>query len=105
MKTIKRKEITTMKIDKGYNNEALVAALADRDKIYASITSEIDIYRYSDEQLKILENLEKLTQFQKDLLYLSSKMSVCDIAPLYGVSASLIYRYLREIQKILHNNE
>lgn len=92
------------KIIHAYNNKELITKLKDRDAIYNSIKDEINGYDYSDEQLKVLNNISKLTQFQKDLLYLSSQESVYDIArDLYKVSPSLLYKELRNIQKILNN--
>lgn len=93
---------TMSKVLKNYNNEKLLEALKDRDDIFNSIKDEITEFNYTDEQLKIFDNLNKLTQFQKDLLYLSSTMSVYKISDLYGVSPSLLYRYLRSIQEILN---
>lgn len=90
------------KLNKAYSNEALVEALKERDSVYESIKGEINGYDYSDEDLLVFEKFDNLTQFQKDLVYLSSKMSVYDVADLYGVSASLLYKHLREIQKLLH---
>lgn len=86
------------KIKHSYSNNELLEELKDRDSIYDSIKNEVNGYKYNDEELKILDNLEKLTQFERDLLYLSSKMSVYDVADLYGVSPSLLYRNLRNIQ-------
>lgn len=89
------------KLHKAYENKKLIEALKDRDSVYDSVLSNVNAY--DDEQLAVLSNISKLTQFQKDLLYLSSQMSVYDVADLYAVSASLLYSHLRDIQKILHN--
>lgn len=102
MKIIKRKEIIMSKIKKAYSNEALVEALKDRDTVYNSIKKEINEYNYDDEELEVFKKFDNLTQFQKDLLYLSSTMGVYSVADLYGVSATLLYHHLREIKKILH---
>lgn len=90
------------KLHKSYNNQDLLDALKDRDSVLESIKGEINGYDYSDEELEVLDKFENLTPFQKDLVYLSSQISVYDVADLYDVSASLLYKHLREIKQILH---
>ena len=89
-----------MKVDKAYNNKDLLDALKDRDKTYEDILNYAD-KDYSDEEIIKLNKIKNLTQFQKDLLYLSSKMSVYDIADLYSVSARYLYNHIKIIKDIL----
>lgn len=88
------------KLKTAYNNQELLDALKDRDGVIE------DILKYytrnmSDDELDVIDRFNKLTQFQKDLLYLSSTMSMYDASKLYGTSASILYKNLREIHKIL----
>lgn len=91
-----------MKVDKAYSNQALIEALKDRDEIYEALLEKCsDGNLYDDKEQIRINKIKSLTQFQKDLLYLSSKMSVYEIAPLYSVSARYLYNHLKIIKDIL----
>lgn len=89
-------------ISKSYDNKALLEALKDRDETYKSII-DTDNYMFecSDEDLELFERIKHLSQFQKDLLYLTSKMSVNEVAKLYYVSTRYIYLKLAETKNTL----
>lgn len=91
------------KLYKAYNNEMLIEALKDRDETIQSIENEMDVDfdQYSDDEKHLFKKYLQLSQFEKDLLYLASKMSVRDIAVLYGVSATHIYSHLNQLKKRL----
>lgn len=91
-----------MKYDKAYSNQALLDALKNRDELYNTIINETSNgYIYDDKQQRRIKRIKSLTQFQKDLLYLSSQMSVYKVAELYGVSARYLYNHLKLIDDIL----
>lgn len=87
-----------MKIQKAYSNKELIEALKDSKEIFECILTEFDL---DDEQLKTLNKYQQLTQFERDVLYLYSQISVNEIAKLYGCSKQLIYDRLREIKRKL----
>lgn len=87
-----------MKITKAYNNERLIAALADRDSVISSILSDTT---YDDRELNKIHRYLQLNQFQKDLLYLCSIMKIKDVCELYCVSHTHIYNNLKKIKEIL----
>lgn len=84
-----------MKIKKAYSNERLIAALKDRDSVIQSMINEGD---YNDKELEILNKYTHLSQFHKDLLYLTTKYKIKDICELYAVSHTHIYNNLKKIR-------
>jgi uncharacterized protein YjcR len=87
-----------IKIPKAYNNDNLLTALKDRDDIFKSMIEEND---FDDEQLKQLNKYLSLSQFHRDLLYLTSIMKIKDICELYAVSHTHIYNQIKKIKTIL----
>lgn len=90
-----------MKVNK-INNDKLKAALQNRDEtiknMYFYINEEANL---DDEQMIKVAKYIKLSQFQKDLLYLTTNYSVAEIADMYQVSTTHIYNTLKKIKKIL----
>lgn len=89
------------KINKAYNNKELLEALKDSRTTYQSLLDEIPTMDYSDEQIAMILSYNKLSQFEKDLLYLTSQRPVTEVAALYGVSKTIIYNKLHLIQNKL----
>lgn len=87
-----------MKIYKSYNNQQLLDALKDSKDVISDIY-ELDL---SDEELIRVNKYKKLSQFEKDLLYLISQHSVAEVANLYCCSRTHIYNNLKSIQKKLN---
>lgn len=87
-----------MKIKKAYSNERLIAALKDRDSVIQSMINEGD---YDDRQLEIINRYTHLSQFHKDLLYLTTKYKIKDICELYAVSHTHIYNNVKKIKELL----
>lgn len=83
-----------------YQNDVLKAALQDSKTIYKSMKESFD---FDDEQLKVLEVFENLSQFDKDLIYLSSVYPVSEIANMYNVTRQYIYKLLHKVQDKIHN--
>ena len=81
------------------NNEELRECLRERDEIYRSI--QLEEHNFSDEEEAIFKRVSLLQPFERDLLYLSSKMSVKEIAKVYVVSTTHLYNQLHNIQKKL----
>lgn len=87
-----------MKINKAYNNENLIAALAERDSVIQSMINDGD---YDDKQLEIINKYTHLSQFHKDLLYLTTRYKIKEICELYAVSHTHIYNNLKKIRELL----
>lgn len=83
-----------------YQNDVLKAALQDSKTIYKSMKESFD---FDDDQLKVLEVFENLSQFDKDLIYLSSVYPVSEIANMYNVTRQYIYKLLHKVQDKIHN--
>ena len=83
------------------NNDKLKELLRERDEIYQSVQSEP--HNFSDSELDIFNRVSLLQPFERDLLYLSSKMPVKEIANVYVVSTTHLYNQLHNIQKKLKN--
>lgn len=83
-----------------YQNDVLKAALHESKTIYKSMKESFD---FDDEQLKVLEVFENLSQFDKDLIYLSSVYPVSEIANMYNVTRQYIYKLLHKVQDKIHN--
>lgn len=87
-----------MKIYKSYNNQSLLDALKDsKDTIEYLYSLDLD-----DKELIRINKYKKLSQFEKDLLYLISQYSVAEVANLYCCSRTHIYNNLKSIQKKLN---
>ena len=56
---------------------------------------------YDDTQLMKINKYLRLSQFQKDLLYLCSIMKIKDVCELYKVSHTHIYNNLKKINSVL----
>lgn len=89
-----------MKINK-VNNDKLKLALQDRDIDIQNMIDYMQDIDIDDEQLEKVNKYMKLSQFQKDLLYLTTKHPVSQIANMYQVSTTHIYNTLKKINKIL----
>lgn len=83
-----------------YQNDVLKAALQDSKTIYKSMKESFD---FDDDQLKVLEVFENLSQFDRDLIYLSSVYPVSEIANMYNVTRQYIYKLLHKVQDKIHN--
>lgn len=83
-----------------YQNDVLKAALQDYKTIYKSMKESFD---FDDDQLKVLEVFENLSQFDRDLIYLSSVYPVSEIANMYNVTRQYIYKLLHKVQDKIHN--
>ena len=83
-----------------YQNDVLKAALRDSKTIYKSMKESFD---FDDDQLKVLEVFENLSQFDRDLIYLSSVYPVSEIANMYNVTRQYIYKLLHKVQDKIHN--
>lgn len=81
------------------DNNLLIELTKDRDEVYTSLLLEGD---YDDTQLEHLNRYKALESYKKDLLFLTTKMSVQDIANLYCVSKTYIYSLLKKIQRELN---
>ena len=89
---------------KNCNNEQLLAALKDREQFIKDMDDEVFNYSdYDDEQLKTyktyMKKVSELSQFEKDVWYLKRHMSVADIAKLYAISETYIYRTIKNIKE------
>lgn len=89
---------------KNCNNEQLLAALKDREQFIKDMDDEVFNYSdYDDEQLKTyktyMKKVSELSQFEKDVWYLKLHMSVSDIAKLYAISETYIYRTIKNIKE------
>lgn len=96
------------------NNDRLKAALSTRDDDIQAMLEYMEIKQnqydneqdqYDDEQLQMVKNYQKLTQFQKDLLYLTIGHPVSEIADMYQVSKTHIYETLKKIKIKLCQNQ
>lgn len=82
------------------NNDLLIELTKDRDLIYKSVLSENN--DLDDVQLQALERYDQLDSYKKDVLFLTTKMPVQDIANLYAVSKTYIYSLLKKIRAELN---
>lgn len=83
------------------NNDKLKESLIERDITINATLEYAETLDLDDHQLYIIKKYTKLSQFQKDLLYLASFKSVSEIAELYCVSRSHIYNTLKKIKENL----
>ena len=88
---------------KNCNNEQLLAALKDREQFIKDMDDEVFNYSdYDDEQLNkyktYMKKVSQLSQFEKDVWYLKLHMSVADIAKLYAISETYIYRTIKNMK-------
>lgn len=81
-----------MKID--YNNENLINALSERDEVI----SGLEYFSLDDEQVTMLTRFKQLSQFEKDIMYLSVTNTIPDVAELYGISRQYVYKLLKKIK-------
>lgn len=82
-------------------------ALKDRDSFFTDLNYEVYNYSdYDDEQLirynRFMKVLSSLSQFERDIYYLRLNMSVSEIASLYSISDTYIYRTIKEIKQKLN---
>lgn len=82
---------------KAIDNEKLIEALKESKAVFAAI----QYYNCDDEQLAKIQKFNNLTQFEKDLMYLTCTMKAVDVAKLYGVSRQYIYKVLNQIKQKL----
>ncbi len=81
-----------MKID--YNNENLINALSERDEVI----SGLEYFSLDDEQVTMLARFKQLSQFEKDIMYLSATKPIPNVAELYGISRQYVYKLLKKIK-------
>lgn len=86
-----------MKMKKCYSNEDLKESLRDSKEVISGLTD----FDLDDDELLLVNKYKHLSQFERDLLYLSSQHKVSYVAALYNVSSSHIYNLLNEIRKKL----
>ena len=79
------------------DNEKLKNALKDSKAVIESLNH----YNCDDEELEKIQKFHKLTQLEKDIMYLSCIMSVVEVAELYGCSRQYIYKVLRQAKEKL----
>lgn len=91
-----------MKVKKT-DNETIKKLLKDRDDIYNSILN--DTFDFDDEELKRVKRAKYLEKWEFDVLYLSSKLPVREVADLYAVSSAYVYSILNKIQIKLSGND
>lgn len=70
--------------------------LRDRDDVYNSLLN--DTFDFDDKELKRLNKVKELERWEFDILYLSSKLPVREVADLYSCSSTHIYNILNNIQ-------
>lgn len=87
-----------MKVKKS-PTEAIKELLKDRDEVYNSMLN--NTFDFDDEELKRINKVKELERWEFDILYLSSKMSVKEVAELYTCSTTHVYNILNSIQKKL----
>ena len=76
--------------------EAIKELLKDRDEIYNAILN--DTFDLDDEELLRVHKVKELERWEFDILYLTSKLPVREVAYLYKVSTAYIYNILQKIQ-------
>lgn len=81
-----------MKID--YNNENLINALSERDEVIEGL----EYFSLDDTQVTMLARFKQLSQFEKDIMYLSVTNTIPDVAELYGISRQYVYKLLKKIK-------
>lgn len=79
-----------MKIKTAYNNQDLINHLKDSKEVIKGLTD----FDLDDEELERINKFKRLSQFEKDLIFLSSQYSIDTVAQLYCVSKSHIYNLL-----------
>lgn len=82
-----------MKID--YNNENLINALKDRDEVIEGLNYFGGL---DDTQITMLARFKQLSQFEKDIMYLSAIKPIPEVAELYGISRQYVYKLLKKIK-------
>lgn len=91
-----------MKVKKS-PTEAIKELLRDRDEVYNSLLN--DTFDFDDEELKRIKKVKDLEKWEFDILYLSSKLPVREVADLYAVSNTHIYNILNKIQIKLSSDD
>lgn len=86
-----------MKMKKCYSNDDLKESLKDSKAVIKGLTD----FDLDDDELLLVNKFKNLSQFERDLLYLSSQHKISFVADLYNVSSSHIYNLLNEIRKKL----
>lgn len=87
-----------MKID--YNNENLINALKDRDEVIEGLNYFGGL---DDTQVTMLARFKQLSQFEKDIMYLSATKPIPEVAELYGISRQYVYKLLNKIKLKLND--
>lgn len=79
-----------MKIKTAYNNQDLINHLKDSKEVIKGLTD----FDLDDEELERINKFKHLSQFERDLIYLTSQHNIETVARLYCVSKSHIYNLL-----------
>lgn len=88
---------------KQYDNQLLLQALEGEKELIQSAEQYLltNDSKYDDEQRIRFEKFLALPQFERDLLYLSTRLSIAKIAELYAVTSSYIYIRIKKINQML----
>lgn len=95
-----------MKVWKQYSNDDLKEALSGSKEVIQE-AEELLLERMDDmddQQITIFNRYKQLPQFERDLLFLTSKYTISKVAELYGVTSSYIYIKIKKIHNKLNEH-
>ena len=106
-----------MKVWKQYSNDDLKEALSGSKEVIQeaeelllermddnAIPWDCKSYDMDDQQITIFNRYKQLPQFERDLLFLTSKYPISKVAELYGVTSSYIYIKIKKIHNKLNEH-
>lgn len=86
---------------KKIDNNIILKELKNRNEIYDSMKSEL-LNDIDDKQYSYIQRYEKLTQMEKDLLFLTSQYGKSKTGEILGISRQWVTVKYKEIQNKLH---